>query len=153
MIFEFGRYILDVDVEKTKAFYQSQFSTKTNERCSCPRCQRFSKEILTSSNVVLDFLHSLGVDPQKAGEIIDGPFDETTNCDYYGWYHIVGTMLNRKSTPKQENDDNCFLPDINSIFRVWFNDDREKMGPIEDGFPSPVLEMSFSVVLPLSKSE
>ena len=91
MIFQFGRYTLDVDVEKTKAFYDSNRSVATDEACSCARCQLFPHAVMSSSDAILEFLRRLGVDPRKPGEVFGYSDDETDRHQYSGWYHIVGT--------------------------------------------------------------
>ena len=151
MIFEFGRYTIDVDIEKTKEFYSSSLAVRTDEACSCHMCQNFSGAIMTSSRLVLDFLRGLGVDPQKAEEVcgVLGDCEETVG--YLGWYPIVGTLLKGRVEGKVYNESNAFLPDSNSEFMFWFEDDRSKMGWINKNFPSPVLEISFSAVLPNNK--
>ena len=138
MIFYFGRYTIDVDVEKTKAFYVSDFSVASNEVCSCDCCQHFPDAIMTCSTIVVDFLHNLGIDPRKPGEV----FGEKYSCS--GWYHIVGTLLNGRVTELSSDGSNAFVPDETVNFKVWFDDDIKRMGWIEDNFPSPILEMSFS---------
>ena len=145
MIFQFGRYTIDVDVEKTRAFYASEYSVTTSEACSCDRCQRFPDVMMSCSTTVLDFLGSLGIDPRKAGEVF-GMSDEEKD-DYSGWYHIVGTLLNGKISGVGFDRSNAFVPDENVDFQVWFDSDRERMGWIEENFPSPILEMSFSARL------
>ena len=147
MIFRFGRYTLDVDVEKTKAFYNSNLSVTTSESCSCDRCQRFPAAIMASSSDILSFLYSLGIDPRKAGEVY-GYLDEE---HYSGWYHIVGRLLDGRISGKVCDADNAFIPDEKSEFMVWFGDDREKMGWIEKGFPEPIVEMDFEAVLPITE--
>jgi predicted enzyme related to lactoylglutathione lyase len=147
MIFKFGRYVVDVDVEKTKAFYDSAFSLPTNEVCSCVRCQRFPKAILSSSEGVLAFFHSLGIHPAKAGEVF-GVSNENEYANHYsGWYHVVGTIVEGRLTDGMMDDTNAFMPDGNTNFQVWFEDDPNRMGWIEKNFPHPVLEISFSAVL------
>ena len=150
MILEFGRYTIDIDIEKTKAFYASNLSITTNEACSCDRCQRFPHAITSTSNTVLDFLHRLGIDPQKAGEVF-GSSDEKID-HYSGWYHTVGTLLEGKVVGVSYDNSNAFSPDENVDFQVWFEDDPNRMGPIEESFPTPVLEMSFSASLPIMKN-
>ena len=86
MIFQLGRYTIDVDVEKTKDFYAS--AVASNEICSCPCCQHFPNAIMSCSTIIVDFLNNLGIDPRKPGEV----FGDKYNCS--GWYHIVGTLLN-----------------------------------------------------------
>ena len=145
MIFQFGRYKIDVDVEKTRAFYASEFSVTTSEACSCDRCQRFPQVIMSCPTTVLDFLDSLGIDPCKAGEVFG--ISEDKKNDYAGWYHIVGTLLDGQISGVGFERSNAFVPDENVDFQVWFDSDRKRMGWIEKNFSSPILEMSFSAHL------
>ncbi len=142
MIFNFGRYTIDVDVEKTRAFYASDFSVATNEVCSCDCCQRFPDAIMSCSSTVVNFLNSLGIDPRKPGEVFGSEKDS-----YNGWYHIVGTLLNGKISGPCFDNSNSFVPDETVKFQVWFDDDSKRMGWIEENFPSPILEISFSAFL------
>ena len=136
MIFQLGRYTIDVDVEKTKAFYAS--AVASNEVCACDCCQHFPDSIISCSTIIVDFLNNLGVDPQKPGEVFGGKY----HCS--GWYHIVGTLLNGRVTEANLDVSNAFVPDEAVNFQVWFDDDNKRMGWIENNFPSPILEMSFS---------
>ena len=138
MIFQLGRYTVDVDVEKTKDFYSSDFSVASNEACSCDCCQHFPDEIMSCSSVVVDFLNNLGIDPRKPGEV----FGEKYSCS--GWYHVVGTLLSGRVDGLICDSSNAFIPDKTVDFMVWFDDDSKRMGWIEDNFPNPILEMSFS---------
>ena len=140
MIFQLGRYTIDVDVEKTKDFYAS--AVASNEICSCPCCQYFPNAIMSCSTIIVDFLNNLGVDPQKPGEV----FGDKYNCS--GWYHIVCTLLNGRVDGVVCDSSNAFIPDKTVDFIVWFDDDRNRMGWIEKNFPSPILEMSFSANFP-----
>ena len=141
MIFQFGRYTIDADVERTRAFYASDFSVTTSEACSCDCCQRFPEAIMSCSAAVVDFLNSLGIDPRKPGEV----FGDKYNCS--GWYHIVGTLLNGKISGSCFDLSNAFVPDKNVDFIVWFDDDSTRMGWIEENFPTPILELSFTALL------
>lgn len=151
MLFEFGRYIVEVNIEATKAFYNSTRSLSTNEACKCDRCQRFPKAILSSSNAVLDFLYRLGIDPTKAGEVFGTSDDDVDR--YYGLYHVVGTLIEGRVTDINCDESNAFVPDLNTNFKVWFEDNPVKMGWIEKDIPSPTLEISFSAELPISHAQ
>ena len=140
MIFQLGRYTIDVDVEKTKDFYAS--AVVSNEICSCPCCQHFPNAIMSCSTIIVDFLNNLGIDPRKPGEV----FGDKYNCS--GWYHIVGTLLNGRVDGLVYDSSNAFIPDKTVDFIVWFDDDSNRMGRIEKNFPSPILEMSFSANFP-----
>ena len=69
MIFQLGRYTIDVDVEKTKDFYAS--AVASNEICSCPCCQYFPNAIMSCSTIIVDFLNNLGVDPQSPEKYLE----------------------------------------------------------------------------------
>jgi hypothetical protein len=149
MLFSFGPYRMDVDVEKTSAFYQSN-AVLTSEQCTCGGCQNYDKAILQASPTVLQFLRDFGIDPQKPGEVFGytGEIDADQTYWYSGWYHIVGTILDQPPKDKQETSENCYQPDPTFDFRVWFTDNREQMGWINKEFPRPMFEMSISTHLP-----
>ena len=71
MIFRFLNYVLDIDVERTRAFYSRTDILTIGEQCECINCQNFDKAILTVPDSVLDFLRSLGIDPQKLIEVFN----------------------------------------------------------------------------------
>ena len=149
MLFSFGPYRMDVDVEKTSAFYQSH-AVLTSEQCTCGGCQNYDKAILQAPPAVLQFLRNLGIDPQKPGEVFGstGEIDADQTYWYSGWYHIVGTLITRPEDIKQETEENSYRPDPDFDFHAWFTDDRHHMGWIETEFPEPILEMSISTHLP-----
>ena len=45
MIFTFGNYTVDIDVEKTKQTYEKL--PLVSQRCSCDNCKNFEKNLLT----------------------------------------------------------------------------------------------------------
>ena len=69
MLFTFSDYQIEVDVERTRAFYNSETSIPTSKQCSCDGCQNYDQAILTASPRVLTFLTSLGIDPCKPAEV------------------------------------------------------------------------------------
>lgn len=149
MLFTFGPYQVDVDVEKTAAFYRSH-AIPTSEQCTCNGCQNYDKAILQESPVVLKFLRELGIDPQRPGEVfgVTGEVDPEQTYWYSGWYHVVGTLPDHPEEIRNLTLENCYRPDPNSDFCIWFTDDRELMGWIEKDFPEPILEMTISTHLP-----
>ena len=145
MIFIFGNNVIDVDVEKTRAFYKSSFATTPKQDCRCEGCQNFDAAILQAPPSVLDFLKSLGIDPQKPCEVF-GLFDEPDEDKTYlygGWYHVVGRMIKREEDPQR-----LYKPEESFDVSVGFTDERGSMGFIKKGFPAPILELSVSMRLP-----
>ena len=150
MIFQFGQYKIDVNVEKTRAFYESDVPKKTSDSCVCEGCQNYDKAILTAPDAVLSFLRSLGIDPQKPGEVygyVDHKSGEPTHM-YGGWYHVVGVMLEGRLESAVESALTRYRPDPDFDFNVWFGDDVKRMGWIYEGFPTPIVELSISTTLP-----
>ena len=55
MIFEFGNFRLDIDVESTKAFYSKHEKTVI-EDCGCVNCRNYYEAISKVSDKVKNFL-------------------------------------------------------------------------------------------------
>lgn len=86
-----GSWIIEVDISKTKAFYEKQ-PLITEEWDSdfdqnyVLACEKFPKE-------VKDFFHSLGVDPRKQGEVSEYKENKDGTHIYGGFYFIVGSII------------------------------------------------------------
>ena len=65
MIFDFGNFRLDIDVESTKDFYRKHGKTVL-EDCGCVNCQNYFEAISKASDKVKTFFNSIGIDPQKS---------------------------------------------------------------------------------------
>ena len=148
MLFTFADYQIEVDVERTRAFYESEASISTSKQCICDGCQNYDKAILTASADVLTFLRSLGIDPCKPAEVYTLSDDREPDGRYLygGWYHIVGTII-------QKGASNGYKPDSDYDFTVYFVDDRLQMGWVEPNFPTPFLELSIDTILPYMITE
>ena len=59
-------WVLKIDVEKTKEYYDS---ITVEEGCNCDYCRNYIKNCKTFSQEVLDFYTMLGIDPQKKGNL------------------------------------------------------------------------------------
>lgn len=62
-----GDWILEVDVERTRDFYQEYH--QITEGCYCLFCKNFVTAVELIPKPVLDFFQSLGIDPTKEGEV------------------------------------------------------------------------------------
>lgn len=143
MHFSFGQYKIEVDVERTRSFYESAASIPTSQQCTCDGCQNYDKAILTAPASVLNFLRSLGIDPCNPGEVytVIGEREPDGRYWYGGWYHVVGRIV-------KKGEDDWYKPDPSYDFKVWFADDRTRMGWVEKEFPKPILELSIDAFLP-----
>ena len=156
MIFRFSDYTLNIDVPRTRAFYESPAARSTSEQCQCPGCQNYDDAILTAPESVLDFLSSLGIDPRKPAEVFDvmGQLDENGKIWYAGFYHVCGTIIHEESRldPQPDaqssahwNNGHTHKPDPNFPFAVSF---EENIHLLSETFPTPVLQMEIDIRLP-----
>ena len=63
MIFQFGEYKIDVDVEKTRQFYDR--AKTVSEGCQCDGCLNFERAVDKLPQNIRDFFSALGVDIKK----------------------------------------------------------------------------------------
>ncbi len=154
MIIKFTNFILDVDVERTRAFYERSDVRPISEACSCVSCQNFDKAILKASKSALNFLRSLGIDPLKPTEVYNahGALNKDKTICYNGWYHICGTIV---KSPETVNDnganskvylwEHCYSPDPDFPFEVL---PVENDTLLHKDFPNPVIQLEISTRLP-----
>lgn len=152
MIFRFSDYVLDIDVERTRAFYAREDVRITSEQCSCQGCQNYDKAILAMPVSVLNFLESLGIDPRKPTEVYDvmGQLDEDGKAWYNGFYHVCGVRLQGEDAWVGIAEDLKHLDEnkmytVDESFKASF---EEKALMIHKAFPEPVLQMEIDARLP-----
>jgi hypothetical protein len=152
MIFRFSDFVVDVDVERTRAFYSREDVPTTSEKCSCAGCQNYDRAIVEAPAAVLDFLESLGIDPRKPAEVYDvmGGLDEDGRVWYNGFYHVCGTRLEGEDAwvdtakdMKHLDESKMYAPDPS--FRISF---EEQVHLLRKEFPTPVLQMEINAHLP-----
>ena len=152
MIFRFGNYTLDVDVDRTRAFYSRDDVKTTSEQCICAGCQNFDKAILKTPAAVTDFLESLGIDPRKPAEVFDvmGGLDENGQVLYNGFYHICATRLEGEDAWVRTSESSMHLDGdrmyaVDDSFKVSF---EERVLLLHKDFPTPVLQLEIVARLP-----
>lgn len=158
MIFTFGSYTLDIDVERTQAFYSRHDIETTGEKCTCAGCQNYDKAILQAPVAVLEFFQSLGIDPCKPAEVYDlmgGDLDENGKMYYNGFYHVCGTRLQGDNAWVNVTGDMKHLEiekmyAVDDGFKVSF---EESVLMLHEEFPTPVLQIEIDAHLPWVLSE
>lgn len=156
MLIRLSDYTLDIDLPRTRAFYQSPAALTTSEQCTCPGCRNYDAAILTAPKAVLDFLASLGIDPRKPTEVFDvmGQLDENGQVWYAGFYHLCGKIIHEESrlaplpdaeSPAHWNNGHTHKPDPDFPFQVSFEEDIHLL---PETFPTPVLQMEIDTRLP-----
>ncbi len=142
MKFEFGSFVLDVDVEKTREIYKN-LPTLT-QGCNCQGCRNYVKALPSLPDDVLRFFDSLGVDPAKTPEtfVMDASADLVW---YIGWYHICGEILQGASTRDKMKYDS-----LTEHFHVGVCKECELL---EKDFSSPVLQLEIDARIPWALDE
>ena len=141
MIFEFGNFCIDVDVERTKEFYDKHGKTVI-EDCGCINCCNYYEAILNVSDKVKDFFNSLGIDPQKSPEATWWVTNNNGIAYYTICFHIVGTLL------KPENKyaaNNFHKYEIEQGFEISF---ASRIAYLEENFPQPCIQLEIDAYLP-----
>ncbi len=148
MILKFNQYIINIDVERTRAFYEGSSAITTSQQCTCSGCQNFDKAILTVPDSIHGFFQKLGINPSKPSDAfgVTGERDDDGRYWYNGWYHIAGTLI-RPVIPERSID-YAYVPDGEYDFKVWFISDNESTGFIEADFPKLNVEIWFDTHLP-----
>ena len=148
MLFEFGQYQIDVDVEKTKTFY-----TKANvvsDGCSCDGCRNYERAIGTLSHEIISFFDKLGVDMKKVCEVYVNCKNSDGTLLYGGFCHICGVLLLGEnewvsdSASASHWEDGKSFP-ITDSFHISF---QKECSLLENEFPLPALQMEISANIP-----
>lgn len=150
-VFTFGKYRLDIDVGRTRLFYNR--AERITDGCSCDNCRNYELATEFFPSEVHEFFSEIGVDIKKAAEIYTSD-DNGKIVDYNGFYHICAQML---------SDTNCWVPiekikdnglsafDENNLylitegFSVGFTNECHLL---EENFPLPVIQMEISFRCP-----
>ena len=149
MLFDFGRFRVDVDVEATKAFYH-QFGKTVLEDCGCVNCRNYYEAISKAPDQVKRFFTDLGIDPQKSPEATHWVTDENGIAYYSLIFHVAGTMINAVDIyrPVRENGFERILENYHEIdegFKVGFTAETVLL---EEDFPRPCIQLEVEAYLP-----
>ena len=148
MIFTFGNYKVDVDVEKTRQIYQ-QLPWITRG-CNCGGCLNFEKAVDSFPEAVHTFFNDLGIDLKKIVCCYVNCKNEDGSLLYGGFCHVCGTLIRGESawvniseTLSHYNTDLTYRLDDN--FCVSF---QEECFMIEEQFEAPILQIEFEATVP-----
>ena len=147
MVFESGVYRLDIDVDRTRHFYQK---SEDYYPCDCAGCRNFSKAHPFFSEAVQQFFEQLGINSGKPAEITAYNSYDGNMTYYDGFYHICGVILAGKEPWLQIDERAYRLKEeytlkLSDDFSVFFT---EKCGLVEEDFPTPVIQMEVQCNLP-----
>ena len=146
MIFKYANFTIDVDVERTRAFYQRADVPIVGEQCGCIDCRNYALAVLKAPDTVLDALRVLGIDPQKPAETfsVTGDMEEDGTIWYNGWYHLCGTIVEGTEAWEEAWED-AYSPDPGFRFKML---PVRKMDLLHKAFPSPVIQLEINTYLP-----
>ena len=147
----FGPFILNVDAERTQAYYHSQ---EPGIGCSCSGCRNYERVAAAFPEKLQDFFRALGIDPQKPAEVYVNCTQADGRLWYGGFYHLRGRLLQGEggwytvaedgtSKTRAWDRESCYLAAEN--FRVAFTEDAALVAP---DFPRPVLQLEIDASLP-----
>ena len=148
MVFKYGYHKIDIDVEKTKSFYET--AELLSEGCECQGCRNYEKAVDFADVEVKEILDALGIDMKKAAEVWGYFAKEKGMMEYHGFYHLCGTLLEggflyqRVADKEYRMMDDC-MHVINENFMIGFT---ETIDLLEDEFPEPIVQLEFSIYLP-----
>lgn len=128
-----GPWILEIDREKTREFYQ-QYHLIT-ESCSCHYCANWSLACGSFRQETLDMFGRLGIDPRKEGEVFTANEKEDGMLLYSGFFHLVGKII-------QGPDGEMAL--VNGL-PIYFSAETDL---VPESFPEPVLQWGFEMEIP-----
>jgi len=135
-----GDQLVRFDREATAAAYD-KLPSGDADRCKCVYCRNFAAQRATVyPQAFRAFLHQLGIDPQKEGEVYDSAgVDERRIRPTGGWFYFVGESIESGERLIQVGD-----------FQYWF----------QPSFPSPpvyfgeqVAAIEFSAQVPWGLDE
>ncbi len=150
MLYKFGEYEVDIDVERTKRFYQESVHELT-EGCDCSGCRNFRKAYEQTPHEVKSFFAKLGVDILQAPDmsVYNGSCEKKT-LFYNGFVHLCGIIL-KDGAERSTVAPDCVRIEESSWYTVadgcsvMFTKDCALM---ERDFPKPVIQMEVNIDIP-----
>ena len=137
MIFDFSKFVIEVDLDKTKKFYDK--STVSPYDCSCHKCRNYMLAIDDFPQEVFDFFGKLGVDVRKSPEVhVVGELRNGKFC-YGGFYHLCGNII----SPDRMGPNDSYS--ITNGYEIWFSND---ISLLERNFPTPAIQMEINFHVP-----
>lgn len=148
MIFEFPKFTLDIDVEKTRTYYNT--ADFVSESCSCSGCRNYEQAVDLLPEKIISFFSQFGIEMKKIREV----YVNRTNADdtvfYGGFYHVCGKIIKGKSAwvavgknTKHWKDKMAYA--VTDDFKVSFGNDCSLL---DENFPLPAIQVDISADMP-----
>lgn len=148
MILKFNQYVIDIDIDKTRRFYQTAENIAYG--CNCSGCRNFEKAVSYLPQEIIEIFDKMGIDMKKVREAYVNCKNSDGKLFYAGFYHICGKLLSGSSPWKETSQMSKELDDkelfkINENFQIAF---QEEVDLLEENFPLPVIQLEFFANIP-----
>lgn len=146
-----GKYILEIDREKTRNYYSRE--RNISEGCVCDGCQNYELATEHFEEEVSQLFETLGVDIKKPTEVYVN-YSKNNVLSYGGFYHICGEIMKGESpwvnASKTKDTMVNHLLDENMInisynFKIAF---QEECSLLSKSFPKPAIQMEIEAHIP-----
>ena len=149
MIFEFGNFQIDVDVEATREYYSTHGVTVL-EDCGCINCRNYYAAMSQASDKIQEFFQSLGLDPLKTPEATFWAIREDGLAYYDIYFHLIGTLVKTVDIYEHHDDGGetwrlDVFHEIDENFKIGFCNKRSFVGK---KFPEPCVQLEIYAHLP-----
>ena len=149
MIFEFGTIKVDVDVERTRRFYET---VEDQLGCECAGCRNFRNAYPLLPDAVQAFFPQFGVDIGKPAEMTAFNSYDGNLTLYDGFYHICGTILEGRE-PFIQVAEGAFQLELDKSNKINLTPDHfvyftSKCGLVNEDFPTPVIQLEIQGNIP-----
>lgn len=142
-----GNWIVEIDVEGTKAFYHAYH--QITKGCDCIYCKNYVIATELLPKTVIDFFRSLGIDPTKEGEVSEYCENEDGSHLYGGFYHVMGQIISGPDCWIKTGEEISHLETNNLVeisgFKFGFT---YGLSLLPDRFPKPALQLEFEGNIP-----
>lgn len=154
MVFTLGKNIIDIDIERTKAFYSS--AKIVTDGCTCIGCRNYVKAVDYFPQKVKELFTELRVDLKKAAELCTYCAENDGKSILYGgFYHLCGKLMsdtnvwiqvsgNKKDTQVYRQDADLMYK-IDEDYAIGFSRDCSLL---EENFPMPAIQMEIEFHAP-----
>ena len=131
--FVFVDYRIQVDVERTRSYYDAH--RELFDRCSCAYCRNFRAALPHLPQAAGEFLAPLGLPLELPAEVMEWCRESDGRHWYTLQYHLAGALLKKGETPVQ------VAPEITAGF-------TEGSGPFLKSFPKLFFQLFLDLRLP-----
>ena len=148
MVFEFGNYKLDIDVEKTREFYGR--AGRITDGCTCQGCRNYEKWAASVWAEPKQTFEQMGVAMEKACEVYVNCQNEDGSVFYGGFYHLCGRIIHGDMVWEKVSENHAVLKEMSFAelcdgYQVAFTDE---IVLLENDFPAPVIQMEVMANIP-----